>query len=114
VTRRIQGRVFYGIVLAAALWLNSTFAQGGYEAIIHEACAYHGCDPSQLIRVVECETGGTWDYTVVGPNGERGLAQYHPASHNPAGYAAWADPHAQLWIMAADFAAGLNGMWVCT
>jgi hypothetical protein len=106
-------RVIAGLALAVSLGMGSAAAQGSYINTINAACAELGCDPAQLIRVVDCETGGTWDYTVVGPNGERGLAQYHPASHNPAGYAAWADPHGQLWIMAADFAAGLSGYWVC-
>lgn len=83
----------------------------GYEAAILDACARHGCDGAQLIRVMYCESGG--DPYAVGPNGERGLFQYHPASHNMAGYWAWEDPYAQIEIAAADWAAGLGYLWVC-
>ena len=106
------------IVLAAWLaFAASTGAasaqSGGYVQAIYDACAIYGCNGDQLVGVVECETGGTWDPYVIGPNGERGLFQYHPVSHNPAGYYAWEDPYLQIQIAAQDWAAGLGHHWVC-
>src|SRR5215211_3462523 len=109
----MKTKLFYVAVVAAALWVNSTFAQSGYVDAIYAACATYGCDGDQLVRVVGCETAGTWDPYVVGPNGERGLFQYHPASFNPAGYWAWDQPYLQIDIAAQDWAAGYGGEWVC-
>jgi hypothetical protein len=110
----VKATIWLWFVLALiALWVNGQIAygQGIYEAAIHDACARHGCDGDQLVRVMYCESGG--DPSAVGPNGERGLFQYHPQSHNMAGYWAWEDPYLQIEIAAADWAAGLGGMWSC-
>lgn len=88
------------------------YQMGGYEAAIHEACAQYGCDPYYLIAVVDCETGGTWDHwNSVGPNGERGLFQFHPQGEWP--YAAWYGPYEQIDLAAQLFAAGRADAWVC-
>jgi soluble lytic murein transglycosylase-like protein len=109
--------MFRKLVVAAAVLLafyaGGASAQTGYEAAIYDACAIYGCDPAQLVRVMYCESGG--NPYAVGPNGELGLFQYHPASHNPAGYwaAANGDYVGQIYIAAQDFAAGLGYFWVC-
>ncbi len=103
--------------LILAAWLALVFgvgtvsAQSGYESAIYDACARYGCDGSTLVRVMYCESGG--NPYAVGPNGELGLFQYHPQSHNPAGYWAASDPYLQIEIAAQDWAAGLGGYWVC-
>lgn len=129
-------RLIIAASLAAALWAGSVTAQdvpvledghwvlpatgsvgmaapaaqgGSYEQAIIDACARYGCDASQLIRVMYCESGG--DPNAVGPNGERGLFQYHPNGHNPG--AAWVDPYTQIEIAASEWAAGLGYLWVC-
>ena len=88
---------------------TSTTAQSGYEQAIYAACATYGCDGNQLVNVMYCESGG--DPSAIGPNGERGLFQYHPQGHNPA--AAWVDPYTQIEIAAQEWAAGLGYLWVC-
>lgn len=109
-------KAFLVALAAFALLTSTASAQSAYEAEIYDACdpsdgdGYH-CDASQLIRVMYCESGG--DTYAVGPNGERGLFQYHPQSHNPAAYATGFDPYASIWNAAADFAAGGAGYWVC-
>lgn len=82
---------------------------GGYESTIHDACARHGCDPYQLIRVMGCESGG--DHSAVGPSGERGIFQFHPNGEWP--YAAWYSAYDQIELAAELFAAGYAGSWVC-
>jgi hypothetical protein len=99
------------LALVASLWASTAQAQSGYVDAIYAACAEYGCDGDQLVRVVDCETAGTWDPDIVGPNGERGLFQYHPNGHNPA--AAWVDPYTQIDIAAQEWAAGLGYRWVC-
>jgi hypothetical protein len=86
-------------------------AQSGYEQAIYDACARHGCDPNQLIRVMGCETGYTYDHGSVGPNGERGIFQFHPNGEWP--YAAWYGPYEQIELAAQLFAAGRSDAWVC-
>jgi hypothetical protein len=99
-----------------AAWMVVVFlggqasAQGySYEQAIYDACARYGCNGDQLVRVMYCESGG--NPYAVGPNGERGLFQYHPYGHNPA--AAWVDPYTQIDIAAREWAAGLGYLWVC-
>ena len=104
-------RAVIAVALTAALWASQAAAQGGYEAAIYDACARYGCNGDQLVRVVDCETGGTWDPGVVGPNGERGLFQYHPQGHNPG--AAWVGPYEQIEIAAYEWSQGLGYLWVC-
>jgi hypothetical protein len=84
-------------------------AQGSYEAEIYAACEVHRCDPNQLIRVMNCESGG--DHSAVGPNGERGIFQYHPNGMWPE--MAGAGPYEQIWHAAEQFANGLGYHWVC-
>jgi hypothetical protein len=108
VTRRVMLAGWLALVLS----ISSASAQSsGYEEAIYAACAKHGCDGAQLVRVMYCESGG--DPSAVGAQGELGLFQYHPQSHNPAGYWAASDPYLQIEIAAQDFAAGLAGYWVC-
>lgn len=84
--------------------------QYAYEHAIYDACARHGCDPEQLIRVMYCESGG--DHSAVGPNGERGIFQFHPNGLWP--YAAWYGPYEQIELAAQAFASGLGYHWVCS
>lgn len=100
--------VLVGWFLAAFL-AGAASAQSGYEAAIYDACARHGCDPVQLIRVMGCESGG--DHSAIGPNGERGIFQFHPQGLWPE--IAWADPWTQIEVAAEAFATGLGGHWVC-
>jgi hypothetical protein len=82
---------------------------GGYEAAIYDACAQYGCDGNQLVRVMYCESGG--DHGAVGPNGERGIFQFHPNGEWP--YAANYGPYEQIDLAAQLFAQGYAGSWVC-
>lgn len=83
--------------------------QYSYEAAIYDACARHGCNGDQLVRVMYCESGG--DPGAVGPNGERGIFQFHPYGEWP--YAAWYGPYEQIELAAQLFAAGRADAWVC-
>jgi hypothetical protein len=78
---------------------------GSYEAAIYDACARHGCDPSQLIRVMYCESGG--DPNAVGPNGELGIFQVDPR------YWGYMDSWQQIEFAAYMFATGQGYNWVC-
>jgi hypothetical protein len=103
--KKLRSFIVYGLILVAALWLNTTFAQTGYEAAIYDACARHGCDGSQLVRVMYCESGGAeW---AVGPNGELGIFQVDPA------YWGYMDSWQQIEFAAHMFATGQGYHWVC-
>lgn len=90
---------------------GTVYARNDYVTAIYAACERYGCDPNQLIRVVDCETGGTWNHGVVGPNGERGIFQFHPNGEWP--YAAWYGPYEQIELAAQLFADGRADAWVC-
>lgn len=96
--------------LALSMFAGSASAQSsGYEAAIYDACARYGCDGNQLVRVMYCESGG--DHGAIGPNGERGIFQFHPNGLWPD--VAWADPYTQIEVAASAFASGLGYHWVC-
>jgi len=103
----MKTKLFYGLVLVAALWINSTFAQSGYEGAITDACARHGCDSSQLIRVMYCESGGDpTAYNAV--TGDEGLFQI-----NNSIWGVGVDPYAQIEFAAHMFATGQGYFWIC-
>lgn len=87
------------------------FCGSAYEGAIYDACARHGCDGTQLNRVHCCETAGTGSHDSVGPNGERGVFQFHPQGEWP--YAAWYGPYEQIELAAHLWATGHGGAWVC-
>jgi soluble lytic murein transglycosylase-like protein len=131
------GRAFYLAVAIAALALNSTFAQegdldfmqqddwvttyttsapsyaapsgGDYAQAAHEACQANGCDGDYLYSILLCESGG--DHGAIGPNGERGVMQYHPNGAWPE--MAWASPIDQIWHAAWAISNGYASHWVC-
>ena len=80
-----------------------------YEEAIYDACSRHGCDGDLLVATMYCESGG--DHGAVGPNGERGILQFHPQGDWPD--AAWADPWTQIEVAAIAFANGLSCKWAC-
>lgn len=80
-------------------------AQGGYEDAIYAACATYGCDGSQLVRVMYCESGG--NPGAAGVHGEQGLFQIMPF------WGVGWDPYAQIDWAAQMFASGQGSMWVC-
>ena len=97
-------------VLASALGTATATAQAtDYESAIYDACSRYGCDGSQLVRVMYCESGG--DHGAIGPNGERGLFQFHPEGAWP--YAAWYGPYEQIELAAQLWAQGYGYHWVC-
>lgn len=48
---------------------GSAAPQGGYEAMIRETCANSGCyvSPDTMIRVMNCESGGSMDAVAYNP-----------------------------------------------
>lgn len=84
---------------------SANSSAGSYEAAIYEACARHGCDPEQLIRVMYCESGG--NPNAVGPNGELGIFQVDPV------YWGYMDSWEQIEFAASMFSKGLGYHWIC-
>jgi hypothetical protein len=95
--------------LAMVMYAGAASSQYSYERVIYDACAYYGCDAAWLIDVMYCESGG--DHGAVGPNGERGIFQFHPNGEWP--YAAWYSAEQQIWLAAELFSEGRSDAWVC-
>ena len=100
-----------GVAVAEMIGARKVSAQDGYVGAIYASCAVYGCDPEFLIGVVDCETAGTWNPDIIGPNGERGLAQIHPSGHYS--YAWGWSGEAQIELLAQEVAAGNGCRWAC-
>lgn len=99
------------LIVLAALALSLTgvgaSAQSGYESAIYDACARHGCNGDQLVRVMYCESGGN-PYAVNPVTGDYGLMQINLNVWGPI-----TDPYAQIEFAAHMFATGQGYHWVC-
>lgn len=93
--------------LAFVMSVGAVSAQSGYEGAIYDACATYGCDGSQLVRVMYCESGG--DPTAYNPvTGDEGLFQI-----NNSIWGVGTDPYAQIQFTAMMFGSGQGYHWVC-
>lgn len=88
------------------------------QALVTEAATRHGIAPEWPLRIVRCETGGTWNPNAVGDGGESwGIAQLHRRGLRPLFYQrGYTDPFDAA--EAADFLAwalsqGLARHWTC-
>ncbi len=86
-------------------------AQSGFEAAIYDACARHGCNGGQLIRVAACESG--MDPNAVGIHGEIGLYQFMPETYAAYGGTDIWNPWEQVEVAAHMWSQGLGWHWVC-
>ncbi len=92
-------------------------ADTNYESYILEQCNKYGCNATQLIRVMYCESGGRPD--AYNPSGATGLLQFMPATF----YANAAkigivdanvhNPIQQIQVAAYMFANGQAYQWAC-
>ena len=107
-------------LLATGFVPVTSYAQTREEVIeiIRDAATRHGVDDEWLVRVVSCETGGTFNPGAVGDRGASiGLAQLHVRGLRPLFYQqGYSDP-LNAWeaadFMARSFAAGLARHWTC-
>lgn len=99
--------------LALSLWAaEPASSQSGYESAIYEACARHGCDGDQLVRVMYCESGG--DPSAVNPvTGDTGLFQFNPSTWYAWGGGDIWNPYEQIELAAWAWGQGLGYHWVC-
>lgn len=88
------------------------------QALVADAAERHGVSAAWALRIVRCETGGTWNPRAVGDGGNSlGIAQLHRRGLLPRFYAqGYSDPFDAA--EAADFLArslaqGLASHWSC-
>lgn len=111
-THHNEGKGMRNIIGAAAIFvalLPGVVAAQSYADMVYEVCANEGCivSPETMIRVIGCETGGTWDHSVVGPNGELGILQIDPRYHAEA----YGTPYQQIEYAANHL--GGDVYWAC-
>lgn len=110
--------------LALGLGAGHVMAQTPDEVrgLLREAAAEYGASAERLIRVVSCETGGSFSATAVGDHGtSHGLAQLHagglldsgPSSFYSRGFTNPYDAVQATRYMAWAFSAGLARHWTC-
>lgn len=115
---RLLRRALLLAILSAALSAHPAAAGPlELEAIVADRAAAHQVSPTWLIATTNCETGGTWDATLIDQQGERGPFQLHPRGELIRFYQrGYSDP--ENWWEASDFAAarfseGGAGAWSC-
>jgi soluble lytic murein transglycosylase-like protein len=98
------------VLVLLTLWLPApAVAQElPYTAAIYDACARHGCDGDQLVRVAWCESN--MDPNAMGNHGEIGLFQIKPWLWPQVD--AW-NPYDSIEFAAAMFASGQGYYWEC-
>jgi hypothetical protein len=108
-----------GVVLfGAALVIERVGAESSPVQIIYEEAARYGVSGDWLYWVASCETGGTFNQSLVGRQGEIGIFQWHPRglwSSVPV-FQSWADVYdLRLNVRAAAwaFSRGLSFHWSC-
>ena len=94
----------------------STSGDGDFNSYIQKICSQYGCNPSQLTRVMHCESGGRANAT----NGIHiGLFQFNPntfannAKKIGLGTGNIWDPYQQIQVAGWMFANGQASQWVC-
>lgn len=118
--------VVWGVVVFLAgfvVFSGRAHAEGAYtaddtRAAIHEASVEIGVSEIWLVRVVDCETGGTFDPYAVGKRGELGAAQLAPWGELRR-FLDWQytdpfSPYQAIRFMAQEFAFGRSGAWSCS
>lgn len=64
-----------------------------YERYIDQNASRYGVSPAKIKAIVSCETGGTWNPTIVGDHGQsHGLVQIHAPSHTNISISQMNDP----------------------
>jgi hypothetical protein len=88
-------------------------------AAIHQASEEIGVSEAWLYRVVDCETGHTFNPYAIGDHGTSlGMAQLHMGGGELVRFLAWGydspfDPYQAARFMAQEFAFGRAGSWSC-
>jgi hypothetical protein len=95
-----------------------TAVSGDFQEAIRVACANYGCNPTQLIRVMYCESGGRSNaFNRVGSY--IGLFQFSTSTFNANAKRVgipnpnvW-DPYQQINVAAYMFSIGQSRQWTC-
>lgn len=86
-------------------------------AAIQQYSEEQGVSKAFLMRVVRCETGGTFDPYSVGKQGELGAAQLHPRGLLPKfydwGYTDVFSPYQSVRFLAQEVNFGRASAWSC-
>jgi len=103
--------------IARAVNTPPSQANGDFESAIRTRCAAVGCNPTQLIRVMYCESGGRSN--AYNPSGASGLFQFMPRTFS-ANAARIGLSEANIWnpwhqidVATWMFANGQAWQWVC-
>ena len=91
-SRRVPAVILLCAFLLVVALVSIDGAQGGnYQRVKAAVCEVFGPRCSAALRVVACETGGTYSPWARGSAGERGIFQIHPVHFG------WVD-EAALWL----------------
>lgn len=100
----------YRHLLALALAL-ATWSPEAVRDVIWDRAVHHGVSAQQLIALASCETGGTFDPSLIGTQGEVSVFQLHPQGLGRHARQVGYDDPTDTW-QAADYTARVfSGEW---
>lgn len=101
--RLLRHATILAVVAIAATSTAAGARPAGLEQIVRERAEAHGASGDLLVGIIDCETGRTWDASLVGAAGELGPVQLHPRGELIEFYRrGYSDP--TDWWEAGDFA----------
>jgi soluble lytic murein transglycosylase-like protein len=121
VSKRTRNRVLSIVtwlaVAAAALGLNSAFAQYSdaveqWRPAVAEACAFHGCSTDYILGVIDCESGGNPNAVSDTINPGTGTYDYGLLQISTIWGGQNMTPAEQIWFAAEHLTAG-DIWWQC-
>jgi len=119
---RMKALLLVTAFLLALLWARPAHAQEGYTAqdtldAIDQYSVEQGVSRAFLLRIVRCETGGTYDPYSVGRQGELGPVQLHPRGRLlhffSLGYDDPFSPYQSVRYLAQEISYGRASAWSC-
>lgn len=86
-----------------------------WRPVVQAHCNFAGCE-EKVMRMIACESAGTGDNSIVGPNGELGILQIHP--NGSYSYLYGSSGEAQIAALVSAINQGVAGIesggWVCS
>lgn len=107
----MKSKLFYVAVLVAALWLNSTWAQSGWDPVVSDACGGDAGCVNRISWLIQCESGGNEGAVSAAINPGTGMYDYGLLQISPIwGDVAYADGATQIYWAAQNLG---SVWWAC-
>lgn len=113
----LHGFALFVVLASAAPTFAESFTADDTLDAIAVASANSGVSYARLLRVIRCETGGTFNPYSIGRQGELGAVQLHPRGElwrfYAYGYTNPFNPYHAVHFLADRILVGGAGAWSC-